>query len=94
MPYPFNTNAKPTRTQAGGDVESLDSWEYLLDRSPCMGIMQARSNWAARLAATSILIQQDSSHTAVFVGDGKICWRCLEELYSDPESRMPQAVIY
>jgi hypothetical protein len=76
------------------DMVSLDSWEELLDQPPCTGIMRARSNWVARLAATSILIQQGRAHTAVIVGDGRICLMCLKEFYSDPEPHVPEVVIY
>ncbi|KAI5925977.1 hypothetical protein F4810DRAFT_726508 [Camillea tinctor] len=37
------------------DVVCLDSWEELLDSLPCVSVLRAKGNWAARLAATSIL---------------------------------------
>lgn len=90
----FSCECQVGEDAGGRDAVSLDSWEELLDHPPCIGIMRARSNWAARLAATSILIQQGRGHTAVIVGDGRICLMCLEEFYSDPEPHMPQVVIY
>ena len=78
----------------GRDMVSLDSWEEFLDRPPCIGIMRARSNWAARLAAISILVQQGNSHASMVVDGDRICWKCLEELYRDPEPHIPQVVIY
>ncbi|RGP61385.1 hypothetical protein FLONG3_10541 [Fusarium longipes] len=79
---------------ADGDAVSLDTWEELLDSPPCVGIFRAKDNWAARLAAVSILIQQGKSHVAIVVDGDRVCWRCLDELYSDPEPHPPQVLIY
>jgi len=79
---------------ADADAVSLDTWEELLDPPPCVGIFRAKDNWAARLAAVSILIQQGRNHVAVIVDGDRVCWRCLNETYAEPEPHLPQVLIY
>jgi hypothetical protein len=80
--------------QLGLDLVSLDSWQELLDLPPCVGVLRANTNWVARLAATSILIQRGQGHQAVIVDGSRICWACFKDLYSDPEPHFPSIVIY
>ncbi|KAL7787132.1 hypothetical protein V8C37DRAFT_390740 [Trichoderma ceciliae] len=77
-----------------GDKVSIDSWEELLDPPPCVGVFRAKKNWAARLAAASILVQQGKGYSALIVGDDQICWPCLRDLYAEPEPHLPQLIIY
>ncbi|QPC69001.1 hypothetical protein HYE67_011232 [Fusarium culmorum] len=79
---------------ADADAVSLDTWEELLDPPPCVGIFGAKDNWAARLAAVSILIQQGRHHIAIIVDGDRVCWRCLKETYAEPEPHFPQVLIY
>lgn len=79
---------------AYADVVSLDTWEELLDPPPCVGVSRAKDNWAARLAAVSILIQQELHHVAIIVDGDRVCWRCLKETYAEPEPHFPQVLIY
>lgn len=76
------------------DLVSIDSWEELLDLPPCTGVLRAKGNWAARLAAAAVLSQQGINDGAVIVGDDKICWCCLRGIYDDPEPHMPQLIIF
>ena len=79
---------------AGKEVVSVDSWAELLDPPPCTGVFRAKRNWVARLAVSSILAQQGKGNSAVILGDERICWHCLRELYAVPEAHLPQLVIY
>ncbi|TGJ79635.1 hypothetical protein E0Z10_g9135 [Xylaria hypoxylon] len=72
---------------------SLDTWEELLDAPPAVGIFRARTNWAARLAAASILSQQSKAHATVVVGGTELCWKCLVSHYMYPELHLPQIII-
>ena len=76
------------------DVVSIDSWEELLDPPPCTGVLRAKGNWVTRLAVTAILSQQGRDSGAVIVGDDRICWRCLRDLYSEPEPHVPERIIF
>lgn len=76
------------------DILSLESWEQILNPPPCVGIIRSNRNWAARLAAITILAQQRHGHAAVVLGKEPICWSCLEDLYSDPEPRLPSFIIH
>lgn len=59
------------------DIKSVDSWEELLDDPKVTCIVRAHGNWAARLAAASILSQQGQSHNLCAFHSNKICLRCL-----------------
>lgn len=61
-------------------VISLDSWEELLDRPrEGIGVFRANGNWAARLAALSILTQQGFAKTTMVTGsDTDNCIRCID----------------
>ena len=65
------------------DVTSLDNWEELLDGPIGVGIFRAHGNWAARLAAVSILSQKDQARNIGILGPEKFCLECL---YSDHEN--------
>ena len=67
------------------DYTSLDSWEELLDGPESVGIFRAHGNWAARLAAVSIISQQGQAHSIGVYGTEKTCLRCLEASYEKPE---------
>ncbi|KAI1754916.1 hypothetical protein F4782DRAFT_528266 [Xylaria castorea] len=75
------------------ELISLDTWEELLDPPPSVGVFRARSNWAARLAAASILSQQNNAHSILLIGGTQLCWKCLVSHYSYPELHLPQIVI-
>ncbi|KAE9369920.1 hypothetical protein N431DRAFT_414266 [Stipitochalara longipes BDJ] len=59
-------------------VICLDNWEELLDRPSSTCIFRAHGNWAARLAAVSLLNQQGLGSRIGILGPKKICW---EKLY-------------
>ena len=50
------------------DCTSLDSWEEFLDKPSSVGFFRAHRNWAARLAALSIMWQQGQSHCVGILG--------------------------
>ncbi|KAI1263177.1 hypothetical protein F5Y18DRAFT_132046 [Xylariaceae sp. FL1019] len=75
------------------ELISIDNWEELLDPPPAVGVFRAKSNWVARLAVASILIQQGNEHSALIIGPRGICWNCLFSHYSDPEPHIPQIII-
>ena len=67
---------------------SLDSWEELLDRpEEGIGILRANENWAARLAAVSVLTQQGLGKKLVLAGSKtKYCLHCLTAKFPNPRS--------
>ncbi|KAK3995536.1 hypothetical protein QBC44DRAFT_233425 [Cladorrhinum sp. PSN332] len=75
------------------NVVAIASWDEFLDPPPCPGVLQTNRNWVARLAAVAILTQQGNGHTALILGEGKLCWKCLCETYSEPEPRLPHRII-
>ncbi|EEY23127.1 conserved hypothetical protein [Verticillium alfalfae VaMs.102] len=62
---PRNFNAS-SRNQS---AVSIKSWDEFLDPPPCIGVLQTKRNWVARLAAVSILIQQGNGHAALILDD-------------------------
>ena len=60
------------------EYTSLDTWEELLDGPSNVGIFRAHGNWAARLAAVSILAQKGQQHGIGVFEPGRICLECLE----------------
>ncbi|MCJ1228957.1 hypothetical protein MMC12_005621 [Toensbergia leucococca] len=66
------------------DYTSLDSWEELLDGPKGVGIFRAHGNWAARLAAVTILSQKDQMYCLGIFGPEKPCFKCLESQLKDP----------
>ena len=63
--------------RADYDYTSLDSWEELLDGPTSVGFFRAHGNWAARLAAVSILSQKNQAHCIGLLGPDKMCLDCL-----------------
>lgn len=59
------------------DYTSLDSWEELLDGPMSVGFFRAHGNWAARLAAVSILSQKNQAHCIGLLGPETFCLECL-----------------
>ena len=59
------------------DYTSLDSWEELLDGPMSVGVFRAHGNWAARLAAVSILSQKNQAHAVRILGPEAFCLECL-----------------
>ena len=65
------------------DYTSVDSWEEFLDGPMSVGIFRAHGNWAARLAAVSILSQKDQAYAIGILGPEAFCLDCLgSNLYS------------
>ncbi|KAI0871666.1 hypothetical protein GGS24DRAFT_51376 [Hypoxylon argillaceum] len=75
------------------EVISLDDWEELIDPPRSVGVFRAKSNWVARLAVASILIQQNKGHLALVIGGSELCWKCLVNHYAYPEPHIPQFII-
>jgi hypothetical protein len=83
------------------DYTSIDSWEELLDEPGSVGVFRAHDNWAARLAAVSILSRSEAGgHNFGVLGPGPFCLRCLEEELDKPgwnmqdyESKLPSFCI-
>lgn len=65
------------------DYTSLDTWEELLDGPTSVGFFRARGNWAARLAAVSILAQKDQAHSVGVLGPASFCLECLSSNFDD-----------
>ena len=70
----------PGFTVSPRPLSSLDCWEELIDRpEEGIGIFQATGNWAARLAAVSILTQQGFGKAVRVAGsDLQYSIKCLE----------------
>ncbi|KAF1925279.1 uncharacterized protein M421DRAFT_423813 [Didymella exigua CBS 183.55] len=67
------------------DYTSIDSWEELLDEPGTVGIFRAHGNWAARLAAVSILSRKEiGGHNFGVLGPEPFCLKCLEEEFEKP----------
>jgi len=83
------------------DYTSIDSWEELLDEPNGVGAFRAHGNWAARLAAVSILSRgQTGGYNFGVLGPEPLCLRCLEEELEKPswnmlyyESKLPSFCI-
>jgi hypothetical protein len=95
-----DTNQQPLDS----DFCSIDSWEELLDDPPTTAIVRAHGNWAARLAALSILFQRQQGHCVGIFGRESFCLICMERerfrvlgsaggLLQDHESSLPQFCI-
>ncbi len=59
------------------EYTSLDSWEELLDGPMSVGFLRAHGNWAARLAAVSILCQKNQAHCIGLLSPAAFCLECL-----------------
>ena len=59
------------------DYTSIDNWEELLDGPESVGVFRAHKNWAARLAAVSILCQREQAHSIGILGPKAFCLECL-----------------
>ena len=68
------------------DYTSIDSWEELLDEPRGVGIFRANGNWAARLAAVSILSRNDNAggHNFGVFGPERLCLKCMEQEFDKP----------
>jgi hypothetical protein len=71
------------------DYTSIDSWEELLDEPGSVGVVRAHGNWAARLAAVSILSRNEAGgHNFGVLGPEPFCLKCLEEEFEKPAWNM------
>ena len=75
------------------DIRCLDSWQDVLRPPRRMAVMRAHSNWSARLAATSIFLQQHKEHAVALLPPGPLCWNCLERFFGYPETHWPEILI-
>ncbi|KAE9377592.1 hypothetical protein N431DRAFT_478802 [Stipitochalara longipes BDJ] len=62
---------------------SFDNWEELIDREQMSGIVRAKGNWVARLAATAVSVKQ--GHNTVVLG-GLRCWEHVIDATSRAET--------
>lgn len=60
---------------------TIDNWEELLDSPTEVGIVRARGNWQARLAAAALAIQRGHETRIV---PKRICWSCCLALKKVP----------
>lgn len=67
--------------RADYDYTSLDSWEELLDGPTGVGFFRAHGNWAARLAAVSIMSQKNQAQAIGVLGPEPFCLECLSSDY-------------
>ena len=68
-------------SRADYDYTSLDSWEEFLDGPMSVGFFRAHGNWAARLAAVSILSQKGEAHSVGVFGPEPFCLECLGSVH-------------
>jgi len=54
---------------------SLDNWEELLDGGHMSGVVRAKGNWIARLAATAVGVKL--GYNTVVIGES-CCWKCVD----------------
>ena len=74
------------RNIASGGLMSMDCWEELLDPlEDGIGIFRAHKNWAARLAALSILCQQCYASNVLLCGPD-FCSECFQAASSVNEA--------
>ncbi|KAK1148253.1 hypothetical protein N8T08_010062 [Aspergillus melleus] len=91
----------PTGDMAHNDYFSVDNWDELLDAPEGVGIVRAHGNWAARLAAVSILYQQGQGHSIGVFGPEKVCFQCFQtqqshidsDLFEEHEAPLPSFCI-
>lgn len=60
---------------------SIDSWDEILDSPIEVGVIRARGNWQARLAAAALAIQR--GHETRIIPD-QVCWPCYLDLKQLP----------
>ena len=72
------------------DYTSIDSWEELLDEPPNVGFFRAHGNWAARLAALSIMFQKEQGHAVGLLGPDRTCFTCLAIRFEDSDNALGQ----
>ena len=67
-------------------LTSVDSWDELLDSPNGIGVFRAKGNWAARLAAASILGRRSNVEgtydTSIIVGPTVPCLKCAHRIAS------------
>lgn len=92
----INLDCKCVEAQAqaeGMDVRVLDSWRDILTPPRRTAIVRAHQNWSARLAAVVLLIQQGKGHTFAVLGHEPLCWKCLKDIFREPEPHLPEILI-
>ena len=72
------------------DYTSIDSWEELLDQPLNVGIFRAHGNWAARLAAVSIMFQKKQDKDIGLLGPDRTCLKCLAKRYDHGHGALNQ----
>lgn len=66
-------------TRTGTAYTSLDSWDELLEPpEETVGIVRARGNWVARLAATCIIRRTAPEQRFLLIKSESPCWTCLD----------------
>ncbi|KAI4151601.1 MAG: hypothetical protein LQ340_003409 [Diploschistes diacapsis] len=98
----IRVDSRPCTTPGHGktvyEYRCLDSWEELLDPPDSVKLFRAHGNWAARLAAVSILTQCGKAHCIAMFGPNDFCLTCLEDYnlltgFKDVESALPSFCI-
>jgi hypothetical protein len=56
------------------DLVSFDNWDELLDKENMAGVVRARGNWQARVAAAAISVKQ--RYRTIILPD-PVCWDCV-----------------
>lgn len=72
-----NSEAQESFARDSVDIISIDTWNELLDAPKATGMFRARGNWAARLAATSIMYQKQQGQSVGIIQEGYMCLKCL-----------------
>jgi hypothetical protein len=60
---------------AYGGLVCFDNWEELLDKEGISGVVRARDNWLARLAAAAVSVKLDYDTTIL---SSFVCWDCVD----------------
>ncbi|RAH79976.1 hypothetical protein BO86DRAFT_390602 [Aspergillus japonicus CBS 114.51] len=101
-PCPHQDHLPPVADDvAHRDYFSVDNWDELLDAPEGSGIVRAHGNWAARLAAVSILSQQGQGHSIGVFGPERVCFQCYQaeqshmdvDVFEEREAPLPSFCI-
>ncbi|KAH8812396.1 hypothetical protein F5884DRAFT_668371 [Xylogone sp. PMI_703] len=94
IPYIYCMCEQPMTRSRDARIMAIDSWQDLLKpRRGRKSMVRAHKNWSARLAALTLLVQQDKGHAVGVLDESPICWKCLEAFFDFPEPHFPEILI-
>ncbi|KAL2063194.1 hypothetical protein VTL71DRAFT_4998 [Oculimacula yallundae] len=77
--------AVPLVRMEGLRMTCLDLWDDIIFPPRRQAMMRSKGNWAARLAAAAIFIQQGREHSVAFLPEGTVCWKCVALFFQGPD---------